>query len=598
MQTKNDFSWYKNHKDAQPIETIQKIRSILYQELGLLLHEESTSMHSNSFFFSRIISPLSLYLGTNGKGVTHEYALASGYSEFMERLQNLSLFGRNFGLMNDFILKRPGCKVIPLDEIMVENELFFKNILKGDLGNIEKLPPNHSFSCIPYYNVNKDKVCYLPEFLYSFTTSNGMCAGNTPEEAITQGICEIFERYAIRQIYENKLSIPTIPLEELSNLSIHNHILQLKNKGFKVIVKDCTLNGLLPVLAVIIFKNDYSKCIVNFGSDLSLEIALMRCITEAFQGFENKYEGKMFEYDLLERKADILTKKGIDDFQISCFLTDFFYSNGIPNYKAAFLNEFVSSKHSLAYLRDKLINTGYEIYIHDSSFLNFPTFHVYIPGMSEFYDINYFSQSMNFAPSIKILLNLPNATKYQIIKCIESIEEYRADPFRKFAYSSDSGQLLRDSTKLISDSDINMSIDFLLFLLCVKVKNYKKSLFYIDYYLKSLDKLKAKLGNIEYFLCIMHYLKLKVGDDKTDTEIKFDLNCLFSPVLVDKVVEEMDNSEAIFDNFDLPTCGNCATCKIQNKCRYEDWLQIAKKIQYKLDTNIINQENISSYFIS
>ncbi|MDR0605394.1 MAG: YcaO-like family protein [Bacteroidales bacterium] len=598
MQTKTDFSWYKNHKDAKPIDTIQKIRSILYQELGFLLREETISMYSDCFFSSRITPPFAFHLGANGKGITHEYALASGYSEFMERLQNLSLFGRNFGLMNEFILKRPSCKVMPLDEIMEENEAFFKNILKGEMKNIEKLPSNHSFNCIPYYNVNRNKVCYLPEFLYSFTTSNGMCAGNTPEEAIAQGICEIFERYVIRYIYENKLTIPTIPLSELENLSIYNHIDQLESKGFKIIVKDCTLNGLLPVLAVIIFKNEYSKCIVNFGADLSFEVALMRCLTEAFQGFESKYEGKMFEYNLLDGRADILTKKGIDDFQISCFLTDFFYSVGVPNYKTAFLDEFISSKHSLSFLRDKLINTGYEIYVHDSSFLNFPTFHIYIPGMSEFYDIDYFKQSLDFAPSIKILLNLPNATKEQIVDCIKSIEEYRVDPFRQFAYSSDNGQLLRDSTKLISDSDINISIDFLLFLLCVKVKDYKKAICYIDNYLKSLEKLKAKLSNQNYFFCIMHYLKLKVANDKTDQEIRFDLYCLFSATLVDNVIESINNSDTILDNFEFPTCGNCLTCKIKNKCRYQDWLQVAKRLQAKLDTNIIDQESVYSYFIS
>lgn len=596
MKDKNDLSWYNNHKDVEPIETIQKIRSILYQELGLLLREETTSIYSDCFFSSRVTLPFALHLGTNGKGITHEYSLASGYSEFMERLQNLSLFGRNFGLMNEFVLKRPDCKMIPINEILEENEAFFKNILKGDMKNIDKLPSNHFFNCIPYYNVNRNRVCYLPEFLYSFTTSNGMCAGNTPEEAIVQGICEIFERYVIRHIYENKLAMPTIPLTELENLNIYNQILQLEAKGFKVIVKDCTLNGLFPVLAVIIFKNDYSKCIVNFGADLSLEVALMRCLTEAFQGFESKYEGKMFEYNLLDGKADILTKKGIDDFQISCFLVDFFYSVGIPNYKSAFSDEFISSKHSLSFLKEKLISSGYEIYVHDTSFLNFPTFHIYIPGLSEFYDIDYFKQNLDFAPSIKVLLNLPNATNEQITECIKSIEEYRIDPFHQFAYSSDNGQLLRDSTKLISDSDINISIDFLLFLLCIKIKDYRRAINYIDTYLNNLDRLKAKLSNHNYFLCILHYLKFKVTNDKTDIEIKLYLCCLFDIFLVNKVIDSVNDGDFILDNFEFPTCGNCLICKIKNKCHYQDWLRVVRKMQDKLDANIISQDKIHSYF--
>ena len=38
-------------------------------------------------------------------------------------------------------------------------------------------------------------------------TSTGMAAGNTIEEALTQGLSEIFERYAYEQLFTNKQEI-------------------------------------------------------------------------------------------------------------------------------------------------------------------------------------------------------------------------------------------------------------------------------------------------------------------------------------------------------------------------------------------------------
>jgi len=41
-----------------------------------------------------------------------------------------------------------------------------------------------------------------------------MSAGNSSKEAVLQGVCEIFERYAASQIYCNQQAPPTIPHEE------------------------------------------------------------------------------------------------------------------------------------------------------------------------------------------------------------------------------------------------------------------------------------------------------------------------------------------------------------------------------------------------
>lgn len=80
---------FKQYKAVSPEETIYRIRVIL-NKTGILLKESSCV--KDGLYACRLTvnndSLSVLDIGTNGKGRSYEYALASGYAEFMERLQN------------------------------------------------------------------------------------------------------------------------------------------------------------------------------------------------------------------------------------------------------------------------------------------------------------------------------------------------------------------------------------------------------------------------------------------------------------------------------------------------------------------------------
>lgn len=80
---------YKEYKDETPERTINLIRSIL-TDLDLLLLDSNANC--DNIFACRVIlgnhDLAKLGIGMNGKGSTFEYALASGYAEFMEKIQN------------------------------------------------------------------------------------------------------------------------------------------------------------------------------------------------------------------------------------------------------------------------------------------------------------------------------------------------------------------------------------------------------------------------------------------------------------------------------------------------------------------------------
>lgn len=597
MENLNKLSWYKSHKDAMPIETIQKIRSIL-SDINILPIEKGLKSVCKDFYTVRILIDTEEAVGQNGKGISAEYALASGYSEFMERLQNFLLIRKSYGLMTEMKLKRPGAKIQNLQEVIKDNENFFRYITNNDISKLKKNNISENLECVPYYNVDKDKVCYLPEFVFSFTSSNGMCAGNTPKEAITQGICEIFERYSIRYMYENEVDIPTIPLDQLKNLSIYEKIEYIQSVGYSVMVKDCTLGGIFPVLAVIIFNKSHNKCLINFGSDVTFEATLMRCLTESFQGFEEQDDQKMYEFDFYNQKVTINYRKCIDDFQICNFFPRLISSNSTPNYGTAFLSEYKNSEETLSFVKSLLAKNNFDIYIHDASFLGYPSYHIYIPGLSEYYGFENFEQSKLIYPTIKTLLNLPKATDEEIEDCIDRTEAYLENPFNKFVYTPDYGRFLRDLTCIIVDrnkSDFNFSIDYLLFLLNLKVKRYEKAYYWLNVYIENLESLNMKLLNSSYYQCVLLCLKLKC-ENKDPHTILATLNKIFTPSMAQDIFSKVMNPETVLDNYNLPTCGDCKKCKVEEFCFYNRWKDIAKKLQQKIDENPIDQYRLSQVF--
>lgn len=91
------FKLIKPYKEQYPLFTINKIRSIL-SEVGIFVTERF--IKDGDFFTCRLELANDgleeFHIGTNGKGTSLEYAYASAYAEFMERLQNNFLISHSF----------------------------------------------------------------------------------------------------------------------------------------------------------------------------------------------------------------------------------------------------------------------------------------------------------------------------------------------------------------------------------------------------------------------------------------------------------------------------------------------------------------------
>ena len=88
------------------------------------------------------------------------------------------------------------------------------------------------------------------EYINGISGTNGVAAGNGMEEAVVQGVYEVLERRAVITALRNRLVLPTIDVDTIEDPFICAQLDDLARHGTKVIVKDLSFGGALPVIGV------------------------------------------------------------------------------------------------------------------------------------------------------------------------------------------------------------------------------------------------------------------------------------------------------------------------------------------------------------
>lgn len=602
----------KPYKASNPFTTVNKIRKIL-EELDIFTTEEFFK-HNERFFVYRIFinnPDLNSYLiGTNGKGMSPKYALASAYGEFMERIQTGMLLAIN----KEFIVDKFSYKsnlhknaieffdkqnlttdfYIAPDEISYDIEAAFDQLpelYKSLLGferdkaisYLKKSYHGDKIELVPFYDVRNRQIINLPyKLLLKYTGSNGMAAGNTKKESLLQGICEIFERYVLKSIFEGNITPPTIPLELFEGTEIYKSIKIIeKENNFHVILKDCSLGKGFPVHGVLIADKKTNKFTFHLGADPSPITAIERCLTEIFQSknYMNKFQNNEFfnpdyetpdlsrEFYKSRRNSTGIWPKSILDDNFSYEFEGFSHPDSI------------SDDDDFEYIVNLILKMGYNLYFREISFLGIPAFYVYIPGLSERETLVERQNSQYFFSAQKTLLMLDRAKDEELEILQKEIQTYAGNVGDFFLYKN--------------DNIFRMNRNLLLCTICLKRKDLETALLYLD---KIIEKIPDDLRPAnKYYFCSRDYLFYKTKGI-SDPDIQAKLSNYYNDSLISEVIEDLKNPDSAFRYIDSPECFDCSSCGLRKKCRYIELLRIQKKLDEKYRLNCPDQKELKLLF--
>ena len=392
----------RHFKERTPKETISILKEILKRNNITLKEIWSEKSTVDTYSLRLVIEGTDI--GTNGKGISKELATASAYAEFFERFQNRALADFKFQKCHDFFVTKD--EVIKNgEELICDNTEFINQYMNmiglGDESIQNKIKwletreirdrleygLDKEYVTLPYFNAYNNSVEYLPysicKMLYS---SNGMCAGNSIEEALVQGISEIIERYVQKRLILEAPTLPDIPENYLKKFPyVYDRFRKMREiKGYDFYFKDCSFCGKYSVAALVIIKKGTGSYGLKIGCHPNYGIAMERAITESTQGqdiigFCNRSHLDFNNHNVTNEKNIINSfKAGIAQYPYQIIGKN-------PSYEFVEMPdmEWADNKNLLQLYVEKIKTAGYTIYIRNESKLGFTSLQVIIPRISE-----------------------------------------------------------------------------------------------------------------------------------------------------------------------------------------------------------------------
>ena len=423
---------YSKHKERDPKDTVATILGIL-ERLGVDTELRKCPSPYKGAHSNYVTIP-GTTLAVSGKGTTEDYARASGYAELMERIQNgiLVLYppdGAAAYADNGFLAApderyTPAASIVERHDPVLESwlELLGVTTDEGRLALLELLPKlrydrgDGAVAEVPFADPVSGGVAWLPAALVVYVCgSNGMAAGNTAEEALVQGLSEVFERFVARKVLRGEAVPPRIPSEMLADYGVSDLIARVERGGrYEVRVHDASLGRGYPVVMTTLADRHRATFGVRFGSHPSLPIAVERTLTEAFQDRSIQRCTDMNRFASPEEAASLgnmtsMFASGLGSLPPVAL-------SGEPGWSVAPWPawEGASNAEMLGYMLELLLRDGYRPLLRDASHLGFPSYQIVVPGMSDV-----------FAPSTGLRESL--VAKWQAKRALESFPQLSSE---------------------------------------------------------------------------------------------------------------------------------------------------------------------------
>lgn len=317
-------------------------------------------------------------LNMHGKGMTKDQAMASAVMEYLERVSYL-----NFDYESD-----KGYITSSYNDLRKIRDIdFMENIFdvvyvddKQKYSSIIKSIPMHWVS--GFSLTSNCEIPYPLNWNNLYQTSNGLAAGNTREEAICQGICEVVERHNIGAITMPEIEVRTelINNDSISNELVEQFIKYLNGNGIEVYLFNVVYDVDIPtIMACCVDPNPPTENLeigCGYGTHPDPIKAIIRAITEYIQFREGM---------LVPGASDISfnTKKG--NWQYKFELDYQALINTAPRVDCSSLPDIsnVDIRDEILAIVDILKQSGYEVIVIDKTHpdLMIPVVRIFVPGM-------------------------------------------------------------------------------------------------------------------------------------------------------------------------------------------------------------------------
>lgn len=481
----------RRYKEVEPEETVKRLKNLL-NKIGIEV-DEKWSNESSVGTYSLRIAIKGTDIGQNGKGMTKEFAMASSYAEFFERFQNGVFRFRMEKPTKDLPFSNaPDEKHLSVEEAMKGNNSFFEYIIKENgkanrtkeekieyikqiLNEKSDLVEKEDYLYLPYYSVKNKDIEYVPDRLFSYLyDTNGMCAGNSKEEALIEGLSEILERYAGTKMVKERITLPEIPMEYIEKFPKVKKMVEKLNKNTEYYFRlvDCSFGGKYPVAGLYILEKNTGKFGFRLGAHPDYGIAMERCFTEAAQGRDIYEYAETSIFDFYEGEKS--EERNVTDYIFTHFSTAPYQVIGPkPEFEFTEMPDVsnLDNKTILKNLVKTILEDGKDILVRDVSVLGFPAFSIAIPGMSEeTFDpkASHFNLFITMQALMKNLSNITSKNLQEVIKIMETI-------VNEIGYEKLSILIALKDTSILPCEQMGMGAKYFLAILYIMNKQYNKA---------------------------------------------------------------------------------------------------------------------------
>ncbi|HMK65005.1 MAG TPA: YcaO-like family protein, partial [Thermodesulfobacteriota bacterium] len=278
---------YDQEKSITPKDTITRVRQQL-KEVNLDILQDTIRIDTGRLgipiYISRCGRDAVQVIGTQkqmGKGGTPEQSEASALMELVERfsfftyIKNTPFLKETYGTLKG--------KTLPVEFLA---RCFYDE--SGDMNKVGEVFEEIPLNWVLAHNLTRKMDQWVPiDWFYLIHEYNGPSAGNTLEEAILQGLCEVVERHVSSVISHDHLLTPTIDPASITDPAARDLLDKFEALGIKLYLKDFSLDTGIPTVGSIAYDPttypEKSEIVFTAGTTPNPEKSLIRAVTEIAQ---------------------------------------------------------------------------------------------------------------------------------------------------------------------------------------------------------------------------------------------------------------------------------------------------------------------------